>query len=228
MEKQTGAELVKGIYATTSGGGDFETPAAGSYIARCYKMVDVGTQEVMYQGKPSTPKRQVLIWFELLEDEDGKLYTMSDGQPFTVMQRYTLSTAPVATLRKHIDAWRGKALTKEEAEQFNIVKLLDQTCRLGISLDEKGDRTWVNISSVGYTKKTPKGVNDAFWWTIDEPDMKAFEEFPEWLQNKIRAAKEWGKAKNADAVDATIASNGDIVPTELEDGDPLDISELKF
>lgn len=225
--------MAQGIFARDNGGGDFEIPEAGSYIARCYKIIDIGTQEVAYLGKTSF-KRKVLMWFELLEDEDGDTVTMSSGEPFTVLQRYTLSTNSQATLRHHIDAWRGKALTAEEAKEFDVTKLLGQSCRLQVTLDEKDERTYVNIASIGHTKKEPKGVNKLFWWTIEDPDLTEFENFPEWLQNKIASAEEWSSA----AKKAATPKKKDVVPEDVEDnvdlssiperGDDLDVSEVKF
>lgn len=240
MTDQTQPE---GIIARDSGGGDFENPVAGSYIARCYKMIDVGTQPQTFQGKPSDPKRKLFVWFELLEDEEGNSYRMSDGKAFSVLNRYTLSTNAKATLRKHIDAWRGKPLTKDEAEAFNVVVLLDKYCRLQISLDDKNDRTYVNVVSVGVTKKRPEAVNATSWWSVENPDMEAFEAFPDWLKTMIEGSAEWkakSAAKTAPAaptdVDGTITDDGklvtndgkDVVIEELDDDEPLNLEDLQF
>ncbi len=205
-----------GIIATDRGG-DFELPAAGSYIARCYQLVDIGTQHEMFQGKPTKPTRKVIMWFELLEDEEGTPYRMSNGEPFSIMQKYTLSTNSKANLRKHIDAWRGKPLTDAEAKGFNLVKLLGQACRLQVILNESGDRTYVNIASIGYTKKNPEGVNPTTWWTITDPDTEAYGNFPDWLRQKIATADEWDIVQNKPVED--------VKPTD-EDVENLDLDNL--
>lgn len=222
--------MAEGIFAKNSGGDDFEYPEAGSYLARCYRMIDIGTQPQTYQGKPSAPKRKVLVYFELLEDENGEKVEMSDGRPFSVMNRYTLSTHKSSILRKHIDAWRGKALSDEEAKSFNIVVLLDKYCRVDVSVDDSGDRTWVNVTNVTRSKKKekPAGVNDTFWWSVEEPDMDAFNEFPEWLQNKIGESQEWQEQlagmKQGEAVPA---KTKDVVIEDLDEGE-VDLGDIEF
>lgn len=177
-----------GIFATDSGG-SFETPEAGSYIARCYRMIDLGTLPQQFEGKPAKPARKVMVYWELLEDEDGEPVRMEDGRPFSVSQEYTLSTNAKANLRRDIDAWRGKALTDEEAKSFNITKLLDKFCRLNIVINDKG---YPQIKGVSATKKRPDSVNPESWWSVTNPDMDVYEKFPEWLRNKIATAQEWG------------------------------------
>lgn len=215
-----------GIHATNKGGGDFETPEAGSYIANLYKIIDIGTQVEQFQGKPAKPARKVLFYFELLEDEEGKEYRMTNGEPFSVMEKYTLSTSPKANLRKVIDAWRGQALTEAEAEDFDVTKLLGQTARVQVTLDESGDRTWVNLKSVGFTKKSLQNVNPTMSWSVEDPDMKVFESFPDWLLIKINAAAEWS-AKGVPAGTRVDPKSGDTIIKDLPDGDPLDLEGIK-
>lgn len=216
------------IIAKSTGGGDFENPLAGSYIARAFKMVDVGTQDTTFMGKPSAPKRQLFMWFELLEDEDGKEYRMSDGQPFSVMQRYTLSMHKQALLRKHLEAWRGVPFSAEEVEAFDVEKVLGKYCRVQIVL-EKGndDKTYVNIASVGKTTKKPKGVNDTLSWSLEEPSMNVFESFPEWLQTKINSSAEWDASKVDKVVSGDINEKGDVVIEDVDD-DPIDLDDVDF
>ena len=53
-----------GRYATAAGGGkDFEQAPAGSHVARCIKIIDLGTQESEYQGV-KTIKNQILVSWE--------------------------------------------------------------------------------------------------------------------------------------------------------------------
>ena len=47
-----------------SGGGDFEQPPVGTHVARCIKVIDIGTQKGEYQGKANS-KRQCIIGWEL-------------------------------------------------------------------------------------------------------------------------------------------------------------------
>ena len=47
-----------GLIAKDSGGGGNFTPVApGMHLARCYRIVDMGTQKTDFQGRSSTCKR---------------------------------------------------------------------------------------------------------------------------------------------------------------------------
>lgn len=184
-----------GIIAKSTGG-DFELVEAGSYIARCIKMIDIGTQPSW--NPEQRPQRKVSVTWELLEDEDGESVTMQDGRPFAISKTYTLSISPKANLRKDIDSWRGIAFTDEEAEGFDITKLLGAYCRLGIVHEpSKKDpsRVYANVSTVGFTKKKPAGVNELSWWSVMEPDMEAFAVFPDFLKDKIKQSDEFRVAE---------------------------------
>jgi hypothetical protein len=40
-----------------TGGGDFEQAPAGTHMARCVRIIDIGTQFGEYQGKPNARAR---------------------------------------------------------------------------------------------------------------------------------------------------------------------------
>lgn len=172
-----------------SNGGDFELTPNGSFIGRCYRMIDIGTQPGFTDQDKA--QRKVHIYWELLEDEDGEPVTMKDGRPFSVSKKYTLSINPKANLRKDLDAWRGIAFKDEEAEAFDITKLLGTYCRIQVVHEDSNGKTYANVSSIGFTKKKPQGVNEASWWSVEEPDYAAFEKMPDYLKEKIQQSPEW-------------------------------------
>lgn len=88
-------------YASDTGGGDFEQAPAGSHIARCVKLTDLGTQEGEYEGVKNT-RNQVLCTWEL------PIELMDDGKPFLVSKFYTNSLVVKATLHRHLVSWRGR------------------------------------------------------------------------------------------------------------------------
>lgn len=228
------------LRATDSGSGEFEQPEPGSYIARCFKVIDLGTQPQTFMGKPSNPKPQVVLYFELLADEEGKPCPTSDGGTFNVVNTYTASTNAKATLRKHIDAWRGVPLTEKEAADFDIGKLLGKYCRLQVILKSSADgtRTYVNIASVGSTKMKPAGANDLTKYEIDEKTGGAYEQLPQWIKDKLELAAEWKTPKET-VVDGDITddgklithkdpTSGDVVIEDLDDNEALNLDELEF
>ena len=56
----------KEIYAENSGS-NYELLSAGSYVARCVSMIELGTQKVEYQGKMTMQKKVRLTWEDLQE-----------------------------------------------------------------------------------------------------------------------------------------------------------------
>jgi len=177
------------IIATTSSG-EFEMIPSGSFIARCYKMIDVGTHTVSWGDEPIKPQRQVYLFWEILEDEDGEKVAMKDGRPFSVQNRYTLSTHPKSKLRQIVDTWRGKALTDSEAIDFDVAVLAGQYCRLQINHVEANGKTYANVTAVGFTKKKPTGQNEVTVWSVAEPNMEQLSTMPQWLQDKIAESME--------------------------------------
>ena len=77
-----------GLIAKDSGGGDFERAPEGTHLARCYQIIDLGTQHSEYYGKSS---RKVLIGWELSDEH------MTDGRPFAVSTRWNSASARSAS-----------------------------------------------------------------------------------------------------------------------------------
>lgn len=211
---------VKTLKTPESKGGDFEQVPAGVYLARCFQMIDLGTQEITSKQFGTSNKRQIMLYFELLQDEDGEKVTMEDGRPFAISQIYTWSMHKKAKLRADLNAWRGKPFTEEEANGFEITKLLDKFVKLQVVHNQSGDKTYANIGALMATKKTDKGVNDLLAFSIDDPDMEAYEGFSKWLQEKIASAEEW----TADP--STVAEKDE--PVEDEDDAKIDLSDVPF
>ena len=142
----------------SGGGGNFEMAPAGTHVATCYRIIDLGTQKTNWQG---TEKAQ----HKLAGDK------MADGRPFTVSKRYTASLHEKAGLRKDLESWRGRKFTADELKAFNISKLLGISCMLCVTHDHKdGGKTYVNVSSVmGLPKGTavPPLVNEKVHFDLD-------------------------------------------------------------
>jgi hypothetical protein len=210
------------IKAPASAGGDFEIAPEGVFLARCYKMVDVGTQTETGQFG-TKENRKIYLYWELLQTADGDPVTMENGdQPFSIFNSYKLSMHPKANLRKHLDAWRGKKFTEEEAADFDVTKLLDKFCLLQIthSTSKDGQKTYANIDAIMSTKKTAPGVNEISSFNIEAPDMDVFNALPEWLQAKIEDAPEWDDTDNtADAPAAAAVKKEDVQENEIDVAD---------
>jgi hypothetical protein len=177
---------------------DFKLVPAGLYLARCYRIVDLGTQVTVFQGKEKS-NRKVLISFEMHdEDQFGNPLVTDKGDPLSISKNYTLMLAELATLRKDLKSWRGRDLTKEELKGFQLSSLLDEWAELTIAHKPGSDgRTYANIDTVNpvsaRAKKAgiPAGHNKPVIFSIDSPDMEIFESFSDGIKAKIERSPEW-------------------------------------
>lgn len=175
-----------GLIAKDKGGGNFKLVPAGTHVAVCTMVADMGVQP---SGK-FRPKEKIYIRWELpneiieWQDKDGNKST----GPMVVGKQYTLSLSEKANLRKDLESWRGKIFTKEELDGFDIRKILGKACMIGVVHNRQGDKTYANISTVmGLSKgiPVPAASSMPLWYSIDEHDENSFQQLPNWLQEAI-------------------------------------------
>jgi len=114
------------------------TPAPeGLHQGVCVDVIDLGLLPT-----PWGEKQKVELRWQLEA-------TQETGPRFMVTNRYTLSLNEKATLRQHLEAWRGKRFTKEELEGFDLEKLLGVNCQLQVvhTLSDQG-RTFANVQAI--------------------------------------------------------------------------------
>ena len=173
----------------------FVPPPAGTHAAICYRFIDLGTQIVHYKGEDKT-QHKVLISWEL----PGEL--MEDRRPFTISRRYTWSMSEKSNLRHDLEAWRGKAFSKEDfigEKRFNIQNILGVPCLLTIIHTVKDDgTTYGNIKGVaalpkGMTKPLP--VNEHVFFTLEPEsfDQSVLESFPGKMRDTIMSSPEYAQ-----------------------------------
>ena len=106
------------------GESNFTPVPPGMHLARCYRVVDLGTQKSEYLGTiKHLPK--VMLQFEVHgEDEAGKPIVTAKNEPMTISKTFTLSLAEKATLRKDLQTWRGREFTPEELRGFELKNVL--------------------------------------------------------------------------------------------------------
>lgn len=173
---------------TQETGGTFKQAPADTHVARCYRLIDLGTQRGSYQGEP-TIRNQVLIGWELPD------CPMDDGKPFTVSAFVTNSLGEKAKLRKWLEAWRGRQFTAEELKRFDLQNILGAPCLVTVIHNEKGRAVVESVTKVPKSIPTPDAVNQtsAFW--LDEFDAAKFDALPDGIKEIIKQSDEW-KAMN--------------------------------
>lgn len=175
-------------------GSSFEKAPTGSHPARCYALVDLGTQAHTFQGE-TRMSRDVRISFELpFSKMEGVYDEKQKGKPHAVHLTVKQSLHPKANLRRLLEGWRGKKFDAESIEKFDPKKLVGLPCRL--NLVENGD--YINVDSIAplsaaEAKKMPKQVNAPVFVSLDpeEFDRTMFDSLHERTRAKIAASPEY-------------------------------------
>jgi hypothetical protein len=208
--------------------GNFESTPPGSHLGRCYRIVDLGTQKSEYMGQVKYLHKIMLGWEIFGDREDGTPLKMRDGRPFAIFKNYTMSWADKATLRKDLQAWRGKPFTQEELRRFDLKTVLGVHCMLNV-IERAGQdgKMYVNVDSISPVPSMirkaglPAAVNKDELFNLSDPDMTMFETFSANLKAKIQASPEWQKLHgNAPAAAATQKAQQ---PPAMDDEDSDDI-----
>lgn len=176
-----------------SGGGDFEQPPVGTHVARCVKVIDIGTQKGEYQGK-ATSKRQCIVGWELPTElmAEGEYA----GKPFTVSRFYTASLGEKANLRKDLANWRGRDFTEAELQGFDSKNILDKACLLGLTPNDKGKVRVTAVMALPKNTQVPPRVNPIVYFSLDEFEQAMFDSLSDGIKKMISASPEYQALKN--------------------------------
>jgi hypothetical protein len=194
--------------------GDFVAVPTGMHLARCYRIIDQGTQRSEYMGKEKhLPK--VMIQFEIHgEDDQGNPLVTQDGRPLSIAKSFTVTLAEKSTLRKDLQMWRGREFTPQELRGFELKNVLGAWAMLNVTHTESNGKTYTNIAAINPVpanmKKAglPEGVNELKLFDIENPDMELFDTFSENLKNKIKSSPEWQALHGGEPVQAEPKKSG--------------------
>ena len=125
---------------------------AGSHIATCNAVIDLGTQESNFNGEIKR-QRKLMLTFELNEEAGLR----DDGKRHAISKRYTASLHEKSSLRKDLIAWRGRDFSPAELEGFEVNNVAGKSCMISVAHVEKGGSTYANIVSI---MGAPKGVTN--------------------------------------------------------------------
>ena len=178
-------------------------PEAGATVGVLYSLVDLGHQKTNWDNQEKwTPK--VRLTFELPDqtdefevEENGKRTTIQ--KPMVVSIEQTRSLGEKASLRKLLEQWRGQTFTSKELQAFSLKNLLGKPAML--TLIHKTSQQGRQYCAIAGASKLPKGmkapattINDTIYYEIEEGEGGQFPDMPDWLQEKIRASKEFATA----------------------------------
>lgn len=194
---------------------------AGTHVARCVSIVDLGTQTSEYMGEQKKARKIRVTWetpneTTVFKEENGE-------QPYLVSKTFTLSLHIKSGLRKAIESWLGRKLTeKEEQEGYNLEQLLGKECIINVVHNEVNDKVYANVDSISPLMKgmiCPAQITESTFFSLEKGEYNdlTFDSFGEWLQAII--------AKSPEYLAVTKVSQPKQVQPE---GDEIDLDEVDF
>ena len=198
---------------------------AGTHLARCVSIVDLGTQTTEYQGESKTARKVRFTWetpneTTVFKEENGE-------QPFLVSKMLTLSLHAKSTMRKTIEAWLGRKLTaREEAEGYDLSQLLGKECIINIVHNEVGDKIYANVDSISPVMKgmvCPPQITDSLFFSLEEGEYQpmTFEGFGDWLKEIIMKSPEYAQVSKNDP-------KSPVDSLKHDENDDIDLDEINF
>lgn len=159
-----------------------EMAPEGVHKAVCINVIDLGTQEFTFKGKPQSA-RKVSIGFELLGKRNKA------GEPFVVQQRYTFSNSKKSNLMKDLKGWLGV-----KDPDFDMDKCLGKSALITIKHDDAGE--YANVTNVGGVPdgtKFPKPAKApvSLYLSAEDFDESTFDSLPDYFKEKIAASPEY-------------------------------------
>lgn len=185
--------------------GSFKEVSAGTHMARCVRLIDLGTHDEEYMGKINT-KRDVMITWEVSDE------FMDDGRPLTISAFYTLSLSKKANLRAMLIGWRGRDFTAEELAGFDMSNILDKVCMLNIAVKANGRSDVVSVSPPPKGFQAPERVNPIVMYSLepDERDDSLLDGFSDWVRDRIESSEEFSTKPVSKAGDVLNPMDDDI------------------
>lgn len=187
------------IIATNKKSESVEAIEAGSYAARIYQMIHIGTI-VGFQG---ALQNKIRIGFEL--PTELHVFDKEKGeQPRVISQDFTLSFNEKSTLRKVITACDPKALELDKdglMDVFDVESLIGKDLLVTIVHKPRKDGQGIfacleNYSPLPKGMVCPPAINEVQILSYDNWDEALYNKLPDFLKEKIASSDEYNAMKN--------------------------------
>jgi hypothetical protein len=215
------------LTAKATGDSNFTPVPQGMHLARCYRVVDLGTQKTEYQGQVKhLPK--VMLQFEVHgNDDNDKPIVTQKGEPMSISKNFTLSLAEKATLRKDLQTWRGREFTQAELNGFELKNVLGAWAMISVikAMGNNG-KEYTNIATINSVPSAmkanlPQGFNKVGLFEIENPDHEMFETFSDNLKQKIQGSPEWQSRNGSGSPAPAKAASGGSGFDDMDDDIPF-------
>lgn len=176
----------------SGGGGDFQQVKPGTYLARSFRIVDIGTHHGEYQGKPNVRNQFILFW----ELPTETIELNGEQKPTIVSKFYTASLHEKAKLRHDLQSWRGKEFTSDELRGFDLTQVLGKPCFLTIISTPNGKSKISAVTGLPKGTECPPAVNPTSTFWVNEWNEEAFNALSDGLKKLIQDSDEYKALKN--------------------------------
>ena len=200
--------------AKGEGDSNFEPLFAGTHVARCISVIDVGVQETKFGGKEmcylgfEAPRERV-AW-----EKDG----VKHEGPALIGSRYTFSIHPKSILGQQLESWRGVPFTEEERNGFSLFNVLGAPCLISVIHNLSGGKTYANINAIMRLPagmECPPAETELVGYTpLDDDRAGNFDKLADWQQKLVRAGYKMAEGSTVigSAMAAQQAAGGPIAP----------------
>jgi hypothetical protein len=169
-----------------------ELPKEGEYKARVVGFIDLGTQEVEYEGKKSEQRKcNVEFALDMIKGKSIR----SDGKPFIVSRRYTYSPSERGTLRKELR--RAWGITTSD---YDMADLIGLDALVTIVHDDEGKFANIDKYDNDGVKKLisgkpnlPKGIKTRTLFLDENFDQDVFDSLSDKTKATIMLSPEYDK-----------------------------------
>ena len=143
---------------------EFELCPAGSHVAVCCDVVDLGpVKGTDFNGQPIVQHKVQIRW-------QIRTRMATTGKPYLVQKRYTFSMHEKANLRKDVNSWRGRPFTDAEADAFDFERLVGKLCYLNVIHNARPRGTYADVVAImPVPPGTPPLAVDGYLRVKDRP-----------------------------------------------------------
>jgi len=184
-------------------------PPASLHLAVCYSIIDLGTQEEQFPGKPMTLAQKVHYSWELPNLPFVTFDATKGAQPMALFQEYTVSAGDKAKLPKMLCSWGNMDIKQLKGITSDFLKkFLGQACMLSVVHTQAKTAVDANTGQpIKYAQiggnglmvmprmaeiAKPNGtINPIKFLDLDAFDWNVYNSLPSFLQEKIAKCKEW-------------------------------------
>ena len=196
-----------------AGGGDKNRPDPldpGTYPARLVQVLLLGVQpQRPYKGEEKPPKLEIMLTYEFLDE----FMKDEDGDDLEDKPRWLSETLPFNNLEADLakSTKRYYALDPNTEHGGDWSQLVETACMVTVIQNEgqgkNAGRFYENIAGVSSMRpkeaaKAPALKNPPKVFDFYEPDMTIFLSLPQWLQDKMKAAVDFGGSALEKAIKA--------------------------